>query len=232
MAEDASRSYGHFCTIARALERVGDRWALLIIRDLSTGPKRFTDLIDRLAGVTPKTLTRRLRELEADGLVTVDREAGRREVWYRLTVAGEELRPTLDELLVWGLRHLTAPPGPDEPVHPDHMLRALHVMLQREAVDVGKVCWAVHVPGTGTYVLRGDGPAWELRPSSDDVTDADVTITASRSGLARFLTSLPTNRDPRNAGIEIAGKAAAVRTFLKAMEVFPFGRHRVAVGQA
>jgi DNA-binding HxlR family transcriptional regulator len=64
-------------------------WAstLLVVRDLTTGPQRFTDLIDRLAGITPKTLTQRLRDLEADGVVAADRVPGRREVWYRLTPA-------------------------------------------------------------------------------------------------------------------------------------------------
>src|SRR2546430_8628493 len=95
------RTYDHFCAVARALERVGDRWTLLVVRDLLTGPKRFTDLMDRMAGITPKTLTQRLRDLEADGLVDVDRVAGRREVWYRLSPAGEDLGPALDELLLW-----------------------------------------------------------------------------------------------------------------------------------
>ena len=74
------RTYGHFCAVARALEQVGDRWSLLVIRDLLTGPKRFTDLMDRLGGITPTTLSQRLRELDDAGIVTADREAGRREV--------------------------------------------------------------------------------------------------------------------------------------------------------
>src|SRR5215831_15926693 len=90
------RTYGHFCLTARSLERVGDRWSLLVIRDLLTGAKRFTDLMDRLGGITPKTLSQRLRELEDAEIVAADREAGRREVWYRLTPVGAELRPVLD----------------------------------------------------------------------------------------------------------------------------------------
>ena len=70
------RTYGHFCAVARALERVGERWNLLVIRDLITGPKRFTDLMDRLGGITPKTLSQRLSELEDAGIVIADREPG------------------------------------------------------------------------------------------------------------------------------------------------------------
>ncbi len=88
------RTYDHFCLTARALERVGDRWSLLVIRDLLAGPKRFTDLMDRLGGITPKTLSQRLRELEDAGIVAADREPGRREVWYRLTPAGADLGPS------------------------------------------------------------------------------------------------------------------------------------------
>src|ERR1700739_1647092 len=74
------RTYDHFCLTARALERVGDRWSLLVIRDLLTAPKRFTDLMDRLGGITPKTLSQRLSELDGAGILTADRQAGRREV--------------------------------------------------------------------------------------------------------------------------------------------------------
>src|SRR5690242_7360258 len=100
-----ARTYGHFCLLARALEQVGDRWSLLVIRDLLSGPKRFTDLMDRLGGITPKTLSQRLGEFEDSGLVVADREPGRREVRYRLTAAGADLEPILDALGDWGLRH-------------------------------------------------------------------------------------------------------------------------------
>src|SRR5277367_4271288 len=104
------RTYDHFCLVARALERVGDRWTLLVIRDLLTGAKRFTDLMDRLGGITPKTLSQRLRELQDAGIVAADREPGRREVWYRLTPAGADLGPVLGALARWGLPACLAPP--------------------------------------------------------------------------------------------------------------------------
>jgi DNA-binding HxlR family transcriptional regulator len=214
------RSYGHFCMLAKTLELLGDRWTLLVVRDLMFGPKRFTDLMDRMAGITPKTLTRRLRDLEADGLVEVDREAGRREVWYRLSAAGEDLRPALGELLLWGLGHVAERPGPDEPVHPEHVLWALQLQLQREGVDAGSVRWAVHVPGIGNYVFIGDGSRWDLRSDAGHETAADVTLTASRSPLVRFLTT-PPPRDAHAEGVEITGTAAATRAFLEAIEVFP-----------
>jgi len=206
--------------LAKALERVGDRWTLLVVRDLLSGPKRFTDLMDRMAGITPKTLTQRLRDLEADGLVEVDRLAGRREVWYRLSPAGEDLGPALDELLLWGLRHVAEPPRADEPVYPEHVLRALQLQLQREGVDAGSVRWAVHVQGTDNYILTSNGTRWDLRIDPSGVTPPDVTITATRSALARFLTA-PPPRDPHPDDVQITGKPAAIRAFLKSIEVFP-----------
>ena len=215
-------SYGHFCMLAKALERLGDRWTLLVVRDLALGPRRFTDLMDRMAGITPKTLTRRLRELEADGVVEVDRQAGRREVWYRLTPAGQELQPALDQLLLWGMRNVAERPSPDEPVHPEHVLRAIQVQLQNEGVDAGTVYWVIHVTGLGTYTLTGDGTRWHLRSDESDDADsvADVTLTAKRSALVRFLT-MPPPRDPHTDDVDITGKTSAIRTFLKAIEVFP-----------
>jgi DNA-binding HxlR family transcriptional regulator len=111
------RTYNHFCLVARTLERVGDRWSRLVIRDLLTGAKRFTDLMDRLSGITPKTLTQRLRELEDTGIVAADREPGRREVWYRLTPPGADLGPVIDGLNWWGLRHAWRWPQDGEPLH-------------------------------------------------------------------------------------------------------------------
>src|SRR5438094_10409003 len=96
MAPDAlsrlKRRYRHFCPAARALETIGERWSLLVVRDLLAGPRRFSELRRSLATITPKWLSARLRTLEADGIVTRD-VAVKREVRYRLTPKGEALEP-------------------------------------------------------------------------------------------------------------------------------------------
>src|SRR6201995_1517910 len=140
------RTYDHFCLVARALERVGDRWSLLVIRDLLTGAKRFTDLMDRLGGITPKTLSQRLRELDDAGIVTADRQPGRREVWYRLTPAGADLRPVLDALSRWGLQRPGRSPLPGEPLHAEHLLRSVI-----QAIDLADV----HEPARWHFRLDG-----------------------------------------------------------------------------
>src|SRR5690349_23336539 len=109
----STRRYQHFCPAARALETIGERWSLLIVRDLLAGPRRFSDLRRSLTAITPKWLSARLRALEADGVV--EREAaGAREVWYRLTPKGQALEHVFDALLVWGLDHAVGRPRPGE----------------------------------------------------------------------------------------------------------------------
>jgi DNA-binding HxlR family transcriptional regulator len=218
----STRTYGHFCMLAKALDRVGDRWTMLVVRDLARGPQRFTDLMERLGGVTPKTLTQRLRDLEESGLTEVDREPGRREVWYRLTPAGRDLLPALEELMLWGLRHVAEPPGPGEPAHPEHILWALQVQLEREGVQAGPVRWLVRLLDDGSYVIRSDGHEWTFEPG--DVDEPDVLITATKDVFARYLAILPSMRSPEPPDIQITGTKRAIRTFLKAIEVFPSGR--------
>jgi len=95
------RSYGQFCAVARALDLVGDRWTLLLVRELLLRPSRFTDLLDGLPGVPRNLLADRLRALRADGLV-ISRD-GR----YRLTVRGEALRPVVRALAMFGAPEIT-----------------------------------------------------------------------------------------------------------------------------
>jgi DNA-binding HxlR family transcriptional regulator len=101
------RSYGDPCGIARALDAVGERWSLLIVRELMLGPKRFTDLRAAL-GASPNVLTQRLGELETSGVVQKAPSGGAQ---YELTDWGRELRPLLLGLGRWGARSLHRPTG-------------------------------------------------------------------------------------------------------------------------
>ena len=202
------RTYGHFCVLARTLERVGERWSLLVIRDLLTGPKRFTDLMKRLAGITPKTLTQRLRELADAGVLTADREPGRREVWYQLTAAGRELEPITDALNWWGLRHAWRWPQPDEPLHAEHLLRSVIQAIDNAAGDHEPARWHFQFPGED-YLIECDGHRWSLA-TTDPQTRADVTLTATVETFARFVFAPPGTPEP---DITIAGSTKAVQRF-------------------
>ena len=199
------RTYEHFCLTARTLEQVGDRWSLLVIRDLLTGAKRFTDLMDRLGGITPKTLSQRLRELEDAGIVAADREPGRREVWYRLTPAGADLRPVLDALSQWGLRHAWRRPRPGESLHAEHLLRSVIQAIDLAADASEPARWHFRLDGAD-YLVENDGRRWSLTAGAPP-TRADVTITATTRALTALIFA------GSDAGIDIAGEPAAIQRF-------------------
>jgi len=110
-----ARRYEQYCPMAHALDLVGDRWALLVVRELMHGPKRYTDLVEHLHGIGTNILAARLRDLEAHGVVsrrTLPPPAASKI--YELTDYGRELRPAMRELALWGARSLGPPTAHDE----------------------------------------------------------------------------------------------------------------------
>ena len=95
-AQPVFRTYGQYCPIARGMDVLGDRWVLLIMQELVSGPRRFTDIRQALIGLAPNLLTRRLRDLQARGLVESVEVAGRGV--YRATQSGLKVVPVLDEI--------------------------------------------------------------------------------------------------------------------------------------
>jgi DNA-binding HxlR family transcriptional regulator len=110
-----AKRYEQYCPMAHALDLVGDRWALLVIRELMHGPKRYTDLVNRLQGIGTNILAARLRDLERHGVVTrrtLPPPAASKV--YELTEYGRELRPAMRALALWGARSLGPPTDQDE----------------------------------------------------------------------------------------------------------------------
>ncbi len=110
------RSYGEYCSVAKALDVVGDRWTLLIMRELILqGPCRYTDLKDALPGIATNLLAERLRVLETAGLIwREDAAPPVATTLFRLTAAGSELEPVLTALGAWGIRYMAEPSDRDE----------------------------------------------------------------------------------------------------------------------
>jgi DNA-binding HxlR family transcriptional regulator len=107
--------YGQYCPIAQALEIIGDRWTLLIIRDLLTGTRHFNDLERGLPGISRGLLADRLRRLQQMGIVEKHEiSKGRKTTEYLLTQAGKELQAVMDSLLDWGAAWAFDDPRPDE----------------------------------------------------------------------------------------------------------------------
>jgi DNA-binding HxlR family transcriptional regulator len=100
------RSYDQFCAVARALDQVSERWTLLIVRNLMLGPRRYSDLMAELPGITTNLLAARLRAMEASGLVA--RQAGP-PARYELTALGAALEPVVVELGRWGAHFMDQP---------------------------------------------------------------------------------------------------------------------------
>src|SRR5215475_10313598 len=129
-----ARTYGDNCGIARALDVVGERWALLVVRELLLGPKRFTDLRAGLPHIGPDVLAQRLRELEHDGVIrrtTLPPPAASRV--YELTEWGQKLEPVVLGLGRWGSQ---APfPAGDGVLGPDALVVALKTLFDPARVN-------------------------------------------------------------------------------------------------
>jgi DNA-binding HxlR family transcriptional regulator len=208
-----SRTYGQFCPLARALDRVGDRWTLLVVRDLVAGPKRYSDLLAGLPGIGTTLLAERLRRLEDEGVL------GRRELpppaaatVYELTAAGHELVEAMVPLATWGLRYLDKI-GDDE-VSPEWVLmfwkqhldpektRGVHDVYEMRvgrqvfhlAVDDGVVTGAVTpAPRPPDVVVKTDWKTFvdvgfgRLDPLRDDMEGLG-SVEGSPAAIERFFT--------------------------------------------
>ena len=168
MAGLVRRSYGQYCGFARALELVGERWALLIVRDLLVGPKRFSEIQRGLPGIPTNILTARLNELEDSGLVRrrlLERPA--KGVVYELTAEGRALEEPVMALGRWGAQRLGAP-RPDESVTEDSIAMALRTTFRPEAARKARV----------TYLLR-------LGPIEVHARVRDGTVVVGRGPVER-----------------------------------------------
>src|SRR4051812_27069513 len=123
------KHYDQYCPIAHALDLVGERWALLIVRELIYGPKRYTDLAASLPRIGTNILAARLKDLEACGIVAKRRlpPPAASQV-YELTPYGTALKPVIRELAVWGIRSV-GPPELDDRLAPDWLVHALDMVF-------------------------------------------------------------------------------------------------------
>jgi DNA-binding HxlR family transcriptional regulator len=161
--------YAQFCALARAAEVLGERWTLLIVRELLLGPKRFGDLTDRLDSVSPTVLTARLTALIESGVVqraTLPQPFNAQV--YELTPIGLDLKPAIRELIRWG-GHFLFPMRPDDEFEPDWVLLGLDAITRLTPTPARKVVLRVRhkaksasflVQGgaSGTMIAKGEGP--------------------------------------------------------------------------
>jgi len=207
------RTYGHYCPVAHALEVVGDRWSLLIVRDLLNKPQRFSDLLRYSSSITPKWLMLRLRKLEEVGVIERKKHQDRREVWYKLTPAGDDLRPVIEALLTWGLRYAIRPPLPGEVVRPESAVDVLTALLNKRGRKLARLAiWVLHFTPGGYYSLFFDGDRWSSR--EDEMENSDVKVTTSPEAWATFLAVKRSERSKLARTMQIDGTPERIEEFL------------------
>ncbi|HKU67368.1 MAG TPA: helix-turn-helix domain-containing protein [Candidatus Baltobacteraceae bacterium] len=185
----STRTYGQFCGLARAVEIVGERWAMLIIRDLLVGPKRFGELQRGLPRIPTNILTSRLKALEAAGVVA--RRASSQPgggVLYELTPLGLELEHAVLALGRWGAKNLLDQPRPDEIVTNDSMVMALRTTFRPEAAKGTHVSYELRMGSVVIHARIHDGT---IDAGAGPLPDADLIVEAGpalKAVMAREVT--------------------------------------------
>jgi DNA-binding HxlR family transcriptional regulator len=213
-----ARTYGYYCPVAHALGVVGDRWSLLIVRDLLRRPRRFTDLLSYLSDITPKWLMLRLRKLEEAGVVERDKRQDHREVWYKLTVAGNDLRPVVEALWNWGLRYAMRPPLPGEVVHPEMAMGTLMASLNKSSRKLSQpAIWLFQFTPGGPYCLSYGDDHWSVKVGETE--NPSVTVTTSPESWATFLAVKRSDRNRLVKTIQMTGAPECIKEFLNMLGV-------------
>ncbi|MFC8664911.1 winged helix-turn-helix transcriptional regulator [Streptomyces sp. NPDC057199] len=204
------KEFGQYCGLARALELIGERWALLVIRELLARPGRYTDLLEDLPGIPTNVLSTRLKELEEAGIV--ERRiapAPQRGVVYALTEEGEGLEAAVLTLARWGNTQL-GEHQPGDLVPPSSLVMGLRATFNRDAASGLTASWelraaevVLHAVVTDGHLTSGVGPA----PTEPDLV---VTIAAD---------AVPTYREIMQAiksgAVELSGPKSLLATFAR-----------------
>jgi DNA-binding HxlR family transcriptional regulator len=202
------RDYRQYCGLARALELVGERWALLIIRDLSVRPRRYTDLLDGLPGIPTNVLSARLKELEQSGIV--ERRiapAPGRGVRYAVTPLGRALEPAILTLGRWGATQLDDP-RPGEIVTPESVTMNFRAVFSADAAAGLTASWEIHAADMVLHLLITDGKlAAGVGPAPGK---PDLVITFQPDGLPSYQALI---QAARCGAVELDGRRELLGTF-------------------
>jgi DNA-binding HxlR family transcriptional regulator len=208
-----SRTYEQYCPVARALDLVGERWALLVVRELLLGPRRFTDLMDGLPGISTNVLATRLKELEQAGIVSKrNLPPPAASAVYELSDANGGLAAVLAALAAWGM-DLLGPRRRTDQVRGRWLVLGLAVITTVADVD------------DATLELRIDEDVLELRiqdgrihPRHGPASDPDAVITTDTHTLADLtIGDLEVGRALAEKRLTIVGDSTVARRLLKSL---------------
>jgi DNA-binding HxlR family transcriptional regulator len=170
-----SKRYDQYCPVCHALGLVGERWSLLIVRELLRGPKRYTDLVAGLPGIGTNILAARLRELEQGGILRKRKlPPPAASTVYELTEYGAELEEALYALARWGARSL-GPPGPKEEFYPEWGLNAFPALLDPEAARGISETWVLRVDREA-YTARFEDGRLQVELGAAENADLDARM--------------------------------------------------------
>ena len=198
------RSYRQYCGLARSLDVVGERWTLLVIRNLLLGPQRYSDLLRGLPGITTNLLAKRLKEMEAHGLI--EHDAGDSSASYRLTEAGHALEPAIHALARWGWQR-GARPRAGEQRSFDWLLVALRRRYR------GGVTLTATIEADGSpYHIALRGPVAEIGRGAAPAPD--IRIVGKGQDFARlFLEAMSADA---SSAVTVHGEASLLRALVDA----------------
>ena len=221
------RTYGDGCAIARALDLVGERWALLVVRELLLGPKRYTDLRRGLPNASPNVLSERLRELESAGVVRrrkLPPPASSRV--YELTDWGLELEETVMSLGRWGARSPT-PPSDAVIQSADSVILALRARFDPGAANGLRASYELRLGEDRFRIEVGDDEIEAARGGADH---PDATIDTDSDTLGAVLWADRSLAEAQRSGtLTIEGDKAAVQRFVR---LFPMPEPAAAASPA
>jgi DNA-binding HxlR family transcriptional regulator len=188
-----AKRFDQYCPVAHALSLVGERWSLLVVRELLHGPKRYTDLAGGLPGIGTNILAARLRALEEAGVVRRHKlPPPAASTVYELTEYGAGLDETVHALARWGARTL-GPPCSDDELYPEWGVNALPALFNPVAAQGLTETYVIRVDD-GVFTARIDDGCLHAELGAADAPDLDVTM-----DFATFFEVASGDLDPREA---------------------------------
>jgi DNA-binding HxlR family transcriptional regulator len=206
--------YGQFCPVAKATEVIGEKWTVLVLRELLLGTTRFNDFQRAISRMSPTLLAKRLRHLEKCGIVIRKKLSGRKGFEYRLTAAGKELAPVVEVLAVWGMRWARGQLTDDE-LDVEFLMRDLQRRLQTEHLPDGEtvICLMFdELTKHKSWWLVADGDVVDLC-SEDPGKEVDLYINSRvRTIVEVWEGDLDMRAALRDGSIEANGPRHLIRT--------------------
>ena len=206
------KSYQQYCSVARALDVVGDRWVLLIVRELlALGPSRYSDLKRGLPGIASNLLAERLKGMEAEGLLErYDAPPPVGTTLYRLTTRGRELQDVLHALARWGVERMETGEAAEDAVQPQWTALFAGLELSPHVAPKTEVVVGIETGADAVRVILRRGTFEIHRATAPETEHTDVTLHGRASLVGALLSGRLTARQATDLGLTITGRPSVL----------------------